>query len=233
VELCCAYDSPVPRRSPRTICQKAHLLEKEQVQEEALLSFPRHTRLPTTKSISREPLYQDLSSTVPTSLHSLPASSRSSFLRHHHLDIIQPPANFSARPIAEPIPRSPSSIIHARLRSKPDLRRLVRLTGSHRLGSPTLSCKSRCTSQAQSTNQLPTAAIACCNSLATPAFFFDSLLQKCCRHLALPQDNQALKTNGLPPSRFGETHPICHARFCRHHSRHHLKLYIRSADPRA
>jgi hypothetical protein len=63
---------------------KAHLLEKEEVQEEALLPFP---RLPTTKSISSEPLYQDLSSTVPIYLRSLPASSRSSFARHL-LDII-------------------------------------------------------------------------------------------------------------------------------------------------
>lgn len=78
---------PSPQTEPQTDLPKAHLLEKEEVQEEALLSFPRRTRLPTTKSISSEPLCHDLSSTVPIYLRSLPASSRSSFARHL-LDII-------------------------------------------------------------------------------------------------------------------------------------------------
>jgi hypothetical protein len=196
VELSCAYDSPVPTE-PQTDLPEAHLLEKEEVQEEALLSFP---RLPTTKSISREPLYLVLSLTVPISLRSLPASSRPSFPGASSTSSTD--CHFSATPIAEPIPRSPSSIIHAKLRSKLYARRLVRLTGCQRLGSPTLCCKSRCTLQAQSTNQSPTAAIACCNSLATPAFFFR---QCALQVLSSFGKTDTLITNELPPR---ATHPI-------------------------
>jgi hypothetical protein len=123
---------PGPQTEPQNDLPKAHLLEKEEVQEEALLSFPRRVRLPTTKSISREPLCQHLSSTVPIQYLCAPSQPRVGLLFPVTTSTSSSTAcHFSARPIAEPIPRSPSSIIHARLRSRPDLRRLVRLTGCH------------------------------------------------------------------------------------------------------
>jgi hypothetical protein len=107
--------SPGPQTEPQNDLPKAHLLEKEEVQEEALLSFPRRLRLPTTKSISREPLYQHLSSTVPISLCSLPPPSLESVFippsppRHHH----QPPAIFPQDRL-----QSPSRVPHHRLSTR-------------------------------------------------------------------------------------------------------------------
>lgn len=142
---------------------------KRRSTREALLSFPRRTRLPTTKSISSEPLYHHLSSTVPIYLRSPPSQPQVG-LHLPGTSTSSTACQFFRKPIAEPIPRSPSSIIHARLRSKLYPRRLVRVTGCRRLGSPTLSCESRCTLQAQSTNQSPTAAIIAC-LLGHPCFF--------------------------------------------------------------
>jgi hypothetical protein len=104
---------PSPQTEPQTDLPEAHLLEKEEVQEKPFFpSFPRRTRLPTTKSISSEPLYHDLSSTVPTYLRS-PPSLESVFicpapLRHH-----QPPASFSANRL-----QSPSRVPHHRLSTR-------------------------------------------------------------------------------------------------------------------
>jgi len=186
--ICCGTVLRVrfPTEPQSDLLEAAHLFEKEEVQEDNNVCLSLH---PSATHNKLSTLYQHLSSTVPISLPSLPASVNDSvFISPSPLWTPSTACHFSANRL-----QSPSRVSNHRLSTRDSDLSQIRhalsdLTGCRRLGSPTLSC----TLQHHSTNQLPNTALACCNSLASPAFSFDSKLQECCRHLALPTPSDTL-----------------------------------------